>query len=79
MSPREDTVVPMQEIIKAKLCNEKTEMPVQGEGRTDAQQEEERPQRGLGSPSVLEVRPRPDDVVQCLPRGQSVGHITVTH
>lgn len=49
------------------------------EVRTDIHQDQEHPQMGLGPPSVLEVRPCPDDVIQCLSRGQDVGHITVAH
>lgn len=49
------------------------------EVRTGTHQDQEHPQMGLRPLLVLEVRPFPDDVIQCLSRGQDIGHITVAH
>lgn len=78
ISSREDKIIPTKEMNKVKFLKwEDRDTNPRWEVMTDTQQEEEHPH--IGPPSVLEVEPRLDNVVQCLTRGQSIGHITVTH
>lgn len=81
MSIREDAVIVMQEgeiRETVKRGGDRGAEP-RWEVRMGTHQDQEHPQTGLGPLSVLEVRPFPDNVIQCLSRGQDVGHITVAH